>query len=212
MWKPGTPNRVDSHGRVSVGVPFPDIDLRIVSNGRILPPGETGEIAIRSKANSLGYFNNPDETAKLFWKDGYFLSGDLGYLDVDGCLYIVGRKKNIIKRSGETIPPPEIEEVVDNMPGVRFSAAIGVDKGGVEGEQVYVFAEIRDEVPESEFHEMTLQMVADFHAHMGFRPARVYLLRPRGIPLTHNGKVQHARLRELYQDGGLWEAILYPDY
>ena len=212
MWKPGTPNRVDSHGRISVGAPFPDVDLLIVSDGRILPPGETGEIAIRSQANSLGYFDNPEETEKLFWKDGYLLSGDLGYLDKDGYLYIVSRKKNIIKRSGETIAPQEIEEVVDAMPGVRFSAAIGVDKGGVEGEQVYVFAEVRDGIPESDYHDMALQMVADFHTHMGFRPARVYLLKPRGIPLTHNGKIQHVRLREMYLEGSLREAILYPDY
>jgi acyl-CoA synthetase (AMP-forming)/AMP-acid ligase II len=214
MWKPGTSNRVDSRGRVSVGAPFPDVGLRIVSEGQILPPGETGEIAIRSKANSLGYFNNPNETEKLFWKDGYLLSGDLGYLDEDGYLYIVGRKKNIIKRSGETISPQEIEEVVDAMPGVRFSAAIGVDKGGVEGEQVYLFVEIREPTPETDFHEMATQMVSDFHAHMGFRPARIYLLKPRGIPLTHNGKIQHVRLREIYLDGSLREqgGILYPEY
>jgi len=214
MWKPGTPNRVDSRGRVSVGAPFPDVDLRIVSDGEILPRGETGEIAIRSKANSLGYFNNPQETEKLFWEDAYFLSGDLGYVDEDGYLYIIGRKKNIIKRSGETISPQEIEEVVDIMPGVRFSAAIGVDKGGMEGEQVFVFAEIRDTIPTSAYHEMVLQMVAGFYAYMGFRPARVYLLKPRSIPLTHNGKIQHVRLREMYLNGSLKarNSILYPTY
>ena len=212
MWKPGTPDRIDSHGRVSVGAPFPEVELLIVSEREVLPPGETGEIAIRSKANSLGYYRNLEETAKLCWQDGYLLSGDLGYLDEDGFLYIVSRKKNIIKRSGETISPQEIEEVVDAMPGVRFSAAIGVDKGGVEGEQVYVFAEIRDNIPESEFHDMAIQIVADFHAHMGFRPARMYLLKPRGIPLTHNGKIQHVRLKEMYLESSLREAILYPDF
>jgi len=89
-----------------------------------------------------------------------------------------------------------------------------VDKGGVEGEQVYVFTEIRDMVPASDFHEMALQMVAGFHKHMGFRPARIYLLKPRGIPLTHNGKIQHMRLREIYLDGSLRDQgmILYPEY
>jgi fatty-acyl-CoA synthase len=175
-------------------------------------PGETGKIAIRSKANSLGYFNNPAETEKLIWKDGYILSGDPGYLDQDGCLHIIGRKNNTIKRSGETISPQEIEEVVDAMPGVRFSVAISVDKGGMEGEQVHVFAEIRDTIPESGYHEMVLQMVADFHAHMGFRPRRVCLLKPQGITLTHNGIIQHVRLRELYLHRSLWDAILFPEY
>ena len=142
------------------------------------------------------------------------MSGDLGYLDEDGYLYIVSRKKNIIKRSGETISPHEIEEVVDVMPGVRFSAAIGVDKGGMEGEQVYLFAEIRhgEALPEDVLHEMATKMVADFHTHMGFRPARVYLLKPHGIPLTHNGKIRHVRLREMYLDGNLKGKILYPEY
>jgi len=216
MGKPGTTIRVDARGRVSAGVPFPDVDLLIVSDGKILPPGETGEIAIRSKANSLGYFNNPDETENLFWKDGYLLSGDLGYLDEEGYLYIVSRVKNIIKRSGETISPQEIEEVVDAMPGVRFSAAIGVDRGRVEGEQVYVFSEVRngESLSESELHEMATQMVADFHRHMGFRPARVYLLKPRSIPLTYNGKIQYMRLREMYLGGSLRAqgSILYPEY
>ena len=214
MWKPGTPGRVDLRGRVSVGAPFPDVDLLIVSNDEILSPGNTGEIAIRSKANSLGYFKNPDETEKLFWKDGYLLSGDLGCLDEDGYLYIVARKENIIKRSGETISPQEIEEVVDAMSGVRFSAAVGVDKGGVEGEQVYIFVEIRNTIPETDFHEMAIQMMADFYAHMGFRPARIYLLKPRSIPLTHNGKIRHVHLREMYLDGSLRKqgAILYPGY
>ena len=212
MWKPGIPSRVDSHGRVSVGAPFPDVDLLIVSENDILPPGETGEIAIRSKANSRGYFNNPNESKKLFWKDGYLLSGDLGYLDDDGLLYVISRKKNIIKRSGETISPQEIEEVVDVMPGIRFSAAIGVDKGGAEGEQVYVFAEIRENIPAEDYHKMAVKIMSDFFAHMGFRPARVYLLSPRVIPLTDNGKIQHLRLREIYLDGSLRETILYPEY
>jgi acyl-coenzyme A synthetase/AMP-(fatty) acid ligase len=97
---------------------------------------------------------------------------------------------------------------------VRFSAAIGVDKSGLEGEQVYVFAEIRDgeAMTEDALYEMATQTVANFHVHMGFRPARVYLLKPRGIPLTHNGKIQHVRLREMYLGGNLREKILYPIY
>lgn len=216
MSQPGAPLRVDGRGFVSVGRPFPDVDLLIVEGDAVLPPGETGEILIRSQANSLGYFRNAAETEKLFWREGYFRSGDLGYLDADGFLYIVSRKKNIIKRGGETISPQEIEEVIDKMPGVRFSAALGIDRDGPEGEQVFVFAEIRagDGLAEDALYEQSLSMVEGFSAHMGFRPARVYLLRPRSIPLTHNGKIQHARLKEKYLDGSLRQkgAILYPGY
>ena len=216
MWKPQTPKRVDSRGLVSVGASFPDVDLLIVSDEQILPPNKIGEIAIRSKANSQGYYRNPDESTKLAWIDGYFLSGDLGYLDEDGYLFIVSRKKNIIKRAGATISPQEIEEVVDAMPNIRFSAAIGVDKGGIEGEQVVVFAEVRngETIPENELHEMTILMVSRYHTHMGFRPARLFLLKPRSIPLTHNGKIQHLHLKESYLNGSLREQgnILYPVY
>lgn len=216
MWKPGTPARVDDRGNVSVGKPFPDVEVLIWGDGAISPPGEIGEIMIRSKANSLGYFNNTVETQGLFWRDGFFHSGDLGYLDGDGYLYIVGRKKNIIKRSGETISPQEIEEVMDTMQGVRFSVALGVDKGDVEGEQVYVFAEIRDgeSLSEDALYEMSLAMVEKFITYMGFRPARVYLLKPGVIPRTLNGKIQHGRLKDMYIDGILHKRgeILYPGY
>jgi acyl-coenzyme A synthetase/AMP-(fatty) acid ligase len=149
-------------------------------------------------------------------EDGYLLSGDLGYLDDDGYLYIVSRKKNIIKRSGETISPRELEEIVDDDPTVRYSAAVGVDHGRIEGEQIYIFAEIRNgsKMPESELYDIVLRVVNAVHARMGFRPGRVYLLAPRTIPMTYNGKVQHARLKTQYLDGSLRDssAILFPEY
>jgi acyl-CoA synthetase (AMP-forming)/AMP-acid ligase II len=206
MWTPQTPARVDKDGLVSVGHPFQDMDVKIA---------EDGEILIKSTANSKGYFNNNQATKELFAEDGYIHSGDLGYLDGDGSLYIVGRKKNIIKHAGETIAPQEIEETVDSIDGVRYSAAVGIDRGRVEGEQAYVFAEVREKENIAEWgYELTLQIVGAIHDRVGIRPARVYLVRPRTIPKTHNGKIQHVRLRELYLNGSLREqgSILYPDY
>ncbi|MBN2044489.1 MAG: AMP-binding protein [Anaerolineales bacterium] len=215
MWPPGTPNRIDAKGAPSVGVPFPGVEAAIVCGDQFQSPGQLGEITIRSTANSLGYFNNQAENEKLFWKDGYLLSGDLGYLDADGYLYIISRKKNILKRSGVTISPWEIEEVVDRRGEVRYSAAIGIDRGSVEGEQIVLFAEIRngEQMPDQARHELAVGIVADIHDYMGFRPARVYLLKPKGIPLTDNGKVQHVRLRELFINGSLRQrgVILYPE-
>ena len=216
MWKPSTCSRVDRHGHVSVGKTFPGVEVLVWGDGKILPSGEIGEIMIRSQANSRGYYQNTAETKRLFWKDGYLRSGDLGYLDSDGFLYIVSRKKNIIKRSGETISPQEIEEVIDNIPGIRFSVALGLDRGDIEGEQVYVFAEVRggESLSEEALYELALTMVEKFTSHMGFHPGRVYLMRPRTIPLTYNGKIQHGRLKEMYLNGDLRKqgAILYPDY
>ena len=206
MWAPRTKARVDANGLVSVGHPFPDVEVKIADDGEIL---------IKSAANSKGYFNNEEATRELFAENGFLRSGDLGSLDQDGCLYIVGRKKNIIKHAGETIAPQEIEETVDAIDGVRYSAAVGIDRGRVEGEQVYVFAEVRKKQNISDWgYELTLQIVNATHDRLGFRPARVYLVKPRTIPRTYNGKIKHVQLRQSYIDGSLKELgmILYPEY
>jgi acyl-CoA synthetase (AMP-forming)/AMP-acid ligase II len=212
MWTPQTPARVDANGLVSVGHPFPDVELKILKDD---PSSQIGEIVIKSAANSKGYFNNPTETNVLFWKNGYIHSGDLGYLDEDGYLYIVGRRKNIIKHAGETIAPQEIEETVDAISGVRMSAAVGIDRGRVEGEQAYVFVEVREKPNILEWgFELTVEIVQAIHDRLGLRPARVVLVKPHTIPKTHNGKIQYVRLRESYLDGTLrkQEKILYPEY
>jgi acyl-CoA synthetase (AMP-forming)/AMP-acid ligase II len=212
MWTPQTPARVDANGLVSVGHPFPAVELKILKDD---PSSQIGEIVIKSAANSKGYFNNPTETAALFWKDGYIHSGDLGYMDEAGHLYIAGRRKNIIKHAGETIAPQEIEENVEAISGVRTSAAVGIDRGRVEGEQAYVFVEVREKPNISEWgFELTVEIVQAIHNRLGIRPARVVLVKPHTIPKTHNGKIQHVKLRESYLDGTMRAQgkILYPEY
>ncbi len=171
---------------------------------------------MRSPANTRGYLDNPEATAELFWGRGFLRTGDLGYLDADGDLFIVGRLKNIIIQAGRNLAPREIEETVDPLPDVRLAAAVGVDRGGEQGEQAYVFAEVRngDGLPEPERERLVVEIVRRIHHRLGLRPGRVYLLRPRTIPLTHNGKVRHLALRQGYLDGSLREAggMLFPDY
>jgi acyl-CoA synthetase (AMP-forming)/AMP-acid ligase II len=216
MWAPGAPPRVDARGIVSVGKPFPGITVLILQDGQAVASGQIGEIAIHSPANSKGYFDNPEETARLFWGEGYILSGDLGYVDPEGCLYIAGRKKDIIKVAGETIAPQEVEEYVDRLAGVRFSVALGIDRGVREGEQLYIFAEVRDaiEMHQERLSELALQISETVHSHLGYHPGRVYLLKGHSIPRTYNGKLQHGRLKQAYRDGSLRTqgAILYPEF
>jgi acyl-CoA synthetase (AMP-forming)/AMP-acid ligase II len=215
-WRPGSRPRIDEGGIVSVGSPFPDIEVKILGDDGPLPSGEVGEIIIDSTANSQGYFRNPEETQRLYNQNGYLLSGDLGYMDEDGYIYFVSRKKNIIKRSGETISPHELEEIVDQTPAVRYAAAVGVDQDRLEGEQAFIFAEIRDgeTKTENEFYELVLEIVNAVNSRMGFRPGRVFLLKQRAIPMTYNGKIQHTRLKEKYLDGSLRASgdIIYPEY
>ena len=211
MSQPGQNPKVDARGIVSVGKPFPEVEVKIVDGNKILAAGQVGEIFIKSKANCKGYFNNPNATKSLF-HDGFIASGDIGYMDKDGELYITGRKKNILKHLGQTIAPQELEEIVDAIPYVRFSAAVGIDRGRIEGEQVYLFAEMRKQGTTEMWEELTLQIVETVHERLGLRPARIVFLKSHGIPRTYNGKIQHALLKEQFLSGKLKDGdlILYP--
>jgi len=212
MSPPGRPLVADERGFVSVGRPFPGIEVAIESGGERLGAGVIGEILVRTPAACRGYFDAPRATARLFTRDGYLRTGDLGYLDAAGELRIVGRTKNLILCGGRNLAPREIEEVVDALPFVGGSAAVGVDLGGPEGEQLHLFVELRTrEVAHRErFAERVIRIVQAINDHLGLRPARVLLLRPRAIPRTKNGKMRHARVREKAREG--WgRALLYPE-
>jgi len=217
-WKPGKRIKVDSRGFVSVGVPFPGVDMRIMENSTPVEPGKIGEILVKSEANTVGYFQNPNATNELFDMDGYISTGDLGYVDGDGDYYIVGRKKNIIIQGGFNISAREVEELVDKLPFVRRSAAVGIDRGSAEGEQVYVFMEVKLKKSqlrkEEELMEKTIEVVQRFEAEFGLRPGRVYLLKPGAIPMTYNGKIKYPQLKDRYMNGTLRKEgfIYFPGY
>jgi acyl-CoA synthetase (AMP-forming)/AMP-acid ligase II len=214
MWPPGSPCRVDDRSLVSVGPPFPGIELKVVdAEGSPRPDGEIGRVLIRSPANTTGYWQDEKATAELL-TDGYINSGDMGYLAADGRLTIAGRAKNVIISGGRNLAPQEIEEIVDGVDGVRFTAAVGVDFGRVEGEQPVVIAEVRRDQGDDAYHELTISIVKALYASIGLRPARVVLVAPRTIPRTVNGKVQHQLLRQRYLDGELLRSdnVLFPKH
>ena len=104
----------------------PLVDVAIIGeDGKRLPDGEVGEIAIRSAANIKCYWRNPEATAALFTADGFVRTGDLGYLDEDGYLFIVDRKKDIIIRGGENISAAEVEAEVYACPAVAEVSVFG---------------------------------------------------------------------------------------
>jgi acyl-CoA synthetase (AMP-forming)/AMP-acid ligase II len=206
--------RVDESGLVSLGRPLPGIEVLIVNGDTILPAGAVGEIVVGSPANTRGYHRNPDETRRLFWGPRAIRTGDLGYVDKHGNLFFVARKKNVIKLAGRTLYPQEVEEIVDDLSGVRRSAAVGIDRGRMEGEQLYVFAEVRSRLVSRplELREVALATVRALHSTLGVRPARTYLLKPKGIPFTPNGKIQHGLLRDKYLAGTLRDegTVVFP--
>lgn len=214
MWTPGSRPAVDPHGLVSVGPPFPEIQIKIEEDGRPLPAGDIGSILIKSPANTRGYWENPEATAEILREDGYLDSGDLGSLDAEGNLYIAGRKKNIIITAGRNVAPKELEEIADTFPDVRASAALGIDRGNLEGEQAFIFAELRRPLPESAWSELALAIVEKVHHQLGLRPGRVYLVKPRTLPRTYNGKLQYPLLRTRYLSGELRAEgqLVFPEY
>lgn len=210
-WPPGMPPKVDARGFVSVGKPFPDVEMAILARGELAGAGIEGEILVRGPAATRGYFRNPEATAELYWRDGYLRTGDLGYRDADGDYFVVGREKNVILQGGRNVAPQEIEEIVDRLGAVRASAAVGIDRGRLDGEQVYVFAEARR--PGSvDGAELVRAVVESVHGELGLRPARVYVLRPGALPRTANGKLRHGELRRRYLDGVLKNLVLFPDW
>ncbi len=215
-WPVGHPTKADARGFVSVGRPFPEVEIHIRRDGEPATAGEVGEILVRSPALCRGYHNNAEATASLFRQGGFIGTGDLGYRDDEGDLFIVGRSKEIIIQMGETLSPQEVEEAVEGLSFVRSSAAIGLDRGRIEGEQVYLFAEVRTSKSASEdsFSEMIVEIVGAIRNRLGFRPGRVYLVKPKTLPRTANGKLRRGELKRMYMDGtlGRSESILFPDF
>lgn len=112
----------------SVGLPLPDVEIRIVdahNEERSLPTGEIGEIAMSAPQLMRGYWQRPDETAEIL-RDGWLYTGDLGYMDADGYLFIVDRQKDLIKPSGFQVWPREVEEVIASHPAVMEVGVAGV--------------------------------------------------------------------------------------
>ena len=127
-------NPVDSHQFTgTIGLPLPNTDFALLDDeGQPVPPGAAGEIAIRGPQVMAGYWQRPDETAKVMTADGFFRTGDVGVLEESGFFKIVDRKKDMILVSGFNVYPNEIEQVVGLHPGVLECAAVGVadDKSG----------------------------------------------------------------------------------
>ncbi len=188
------PNR---HRLRSCGVAGPNVELRIVDGTTLddMATGEVGEIWIRSPQVMKGYWNMPEETAAAITADGWFRSGDAGYLDEDGYLYIHDRVKDMIVSGGENVYPAEIENVLMSHPAVADAAVIGVpdDTWGETPKAIIVRAP-GVEVGEDELIEFCRGQLARFKC-----PTSVDWV--DGLPRNPSGKILKKELREPYWEG-----------
>lgn len=186
------PRDDDSSGHRNAGV-----ELRLLDEtGDEVLPGQVGEIQIRGPGVMRGYYRNPEATREVLSVDGWLATGDLGRVDDTGALFIAGRTKDLIIRSGFNIYPVEVESVLNAWPGIQLSAVVGCREDGGD-ESVVAFIELR---PEHHLDMAGLQNYLRRELAPYKRPARIVVL-PH-IPVTINGKLQKLRLREWLEDGG----------
>lgn len=134
---------VDYNGFIGLPIPSTDVEIKD-DNGKTLPLGEIGEICIKGPQVMAGYYNRPEETAKVMTQDGFFKTGDLGFMNEQGYTKIVDRKKDMILVSGFNVYPNELEDVIVGHPKVLECAVIGIPDEK-SGEVVKVFIVKKDE-------------------------------------------------------------------
>ncbi|MDO9361124.1 MAG: long-chain-fatty-acid--CoA ligase [Polaromonas sp.] len=174
----------------TIGVPLPGTWFKLLDDdGNEVPPGQPGEIAIKGPQVMAGYWQRPDETAKVMTPDGYFKSGDIGVVEANGFFRIVDRKKDMILVSGFNVYPNEVEEVVAGMDGVMECACVGVadDKSGEAVKLVIVRK--NPDLTEAQVREFCKTNLT------GYKQPKVVEFRTE-LPKTPVGKILRRELRD----------------
>ena len=174
-----------------IGLPLPSTDVVILNeDGEQLPLGEAGEIGIKGPQVMAGYWNQPEETRKAFTADGYFKSGDIGFMDGDGYVTIVDRIKDMIVVGGFKVFPNEVEEVLASMPGIHECAVVGVEHRKL-GEIVKAYI-VKDK------HDLTNADVLQFCKEQLTsykRPRKIVFVSE--LPKSNVGKILRREVRKL---------------
>ncbi len=174
----------------TIGVPLPGTYMKLLDDdGKEVGPGESGEIAIKGPQVMAGYWQRPDETAKVMTADGFFKSGDIGVVDERGYFKIVDRKKDMILVSGFNVFPTELEDVVGQCPGVLECACVGV-KDDKTGEGVKLVIVRKDpELTEAQVRAFCKENLT------GYKQPKVIEFRGE-LPKTPVGKILRRELRD----------------
>jgi len=190
------PNGPNRHRLEAAGPPMRGVELRIVApDGTECGTGEVGEVWIRSPRNMVGYWNMPEATAAVITPDGWFKSGDAGYLDADGYLYIHDRVKDMIISGAENIYPAEVESILMEHPAVADVAVIGVpDEQWGEAVKGIVVRTPDADVTDSELITFCRDRLAHFKCPSSIDWAE-------SLPRNPSGKLLKKDLREPYWRG-----------
>jgi fatty-acyl-CoA synthase len=175
---------------------MPGVEIAVLDvDGKVLPPREIGEVATRSAANMKGYWRKPDATAATVNSDGWLRTGDAGYLDEDGYLYIQDRIKDMIISGAENVYPAEVENAIHGHPAVAEVAVIGVpdDKWG-EAVKAVVVMKPGKQATATDIINFTRERIAGYKTpkSVEFLPA---------LPRNPSGKILRRQLREPYWAG-----------
>jgi long-chain acyl-CoA synthetase len=174
----------------SIGIPVANVEMSVQDeSGKMLGVNEIGEICVRGGNVMQGYWNQPEETKKVF-RDGWLLTGDVGYRDADGYYYITDRKKDMLLVNGINVYPREIEEVIYQFPGVREAAVIGVPDSR-RGEQpvAFIAAAEGQTLEEKVLLQFIRSRLADYKA-----PKQIIFL--PALPKNATGKILKTELRK----------------
>ncbi len=179
----------------SIGIPIANVEMSVQDeSGKFLGPDETGEICVRGGNVMQGYWNQPEETKKVF-RDGWLLTGDVGHRDADGYYYITDRKKDMLLVNGINVYPREIEEVIYHFSGVKEVAVIGVPDAR-RGEQpvAFVAAAEGQGMNEKALIEFIRSRLADYKV-----PKQIIVL--PSLPKNATGKILKTELRKQFSSG-----------
>lgn len=188
-------------GSIGTTVPGVEVQIRHISTGAILPPGEEGEICIRGTNIMKGYLNNPEATKEAFWhldktrrrhEDGWFRSGDIGYADKEGYVFIVDRLKDMIITGGENVYPREVEELLFTRPEVEECAVIGLpDKEWGEKVSAFIIPRAEKTISQDELKAFLKTKMAPF------KVPKLYVFTDT-LPKSAAGKILKREIKREY--------------
>jgi fatty-acyl-CoA synthase len=185
----------DAQHVVGLGVPLPGMEVRITKNAKVQAPREIGTVELRGPAVAARYLTEKG-AIQLARRDGWFDTGDLGYLDEEGRVYVCGRTKDLIVVAGNNLYPHDIERAAATVDGVRKGCVIAL-RVDAEREGFAVLAEVSNAREEDVRVRIRRDIVARVNDHVGHPPREVRLFPAGTLPKTSSGKLRRNSAREL---------------